>query len=594
MAKEAKSKDKALAADRQAPVAPRWRVVHNENSLVVLDRGYFADSSGKLDSGKVYDARLAYPGSEIVFSDPGENKIYVDRKVYDARSDKTVYKPIAKFGKQLGKYDSPTEDPRAVKISVEKTPVRLDQRPGFDSSKIKKIETTKEQLDADRKAADARAAKKENATPKFAARGQTAFGAKLQKIRDSHELTRFEKADIRAVAKRKEKREKAKIVRPKKNTLPYSEKQKAMRASIAASKAATKELLDRRRAFAKATMHSAAIERDRVRRRDKAVIMRAKNKAAGKPASLGYAKGRAAMFAAQRRLMSPPSLVEAGRKVFSEKFARRATTLKKFGKMPLHFAARGTTLAADAKRFAKDMPRSARYPSMGHATENRLRSPVSMNAVSGMQSLLEAHGTSGVRGTSVFATQNTLSAKTYGGPGQGIFFRVDASAVLANLETKFPEAIRTAVAGLSVSIGRKLLDIVEPYVPKDTGLLYSTAATATEQTSGGMVDIAGGEAYPASQMYGVSISYNAPYAEVVYFNEKAAHGEEYNRKHNTSEKGDKETARWIEAAFQNERAAIGGLLREYSNAITAALGAAGGKAVMFQNKAGGVVNFVRR
>ena len=88
--------------------------------------------------------------------------------------------------------------------------------------------------------------------------------------------------------------------------------------------------------------------------------------------------------------------------------------------------------------------------------------------------------------------------------------------------------------------------------------------------AGGLVDIDGAEPYPSSQMFGVSITYNTPYAEDVYFDPNKAHGAEYNRKHNTSEKGEKEQYRWIEAAFREEGAAVNGLMGEYAQIITAA------------------------
>ena len=124
--------------------------------------------------------------------------------------------------------------------------------------------------------------------------------------------------------------------------------------------------------------------------------------------------------------------------------------------------------------------------------------------------------------------------------------------------------------------------------------MYTTAQTNVGQTAGGLVDIDGAEAYPSSQMFGVSISYNTPYAEDVYFDESKLHGAAYNREYGTSEKGEKETARWIEAAFQDRAASVQGLLGDYARIVTASLESAGLRQVGFRTKAGGSVNFIAK
>ena len=158
--------------------------------------------------------------------------------------------------------------------------------------------------------------------------------------------------------------------------------------------------------------------------------------------------------------------------------------------------------------------------------------------------------------------------------GRGIMFMIDASAVLERLTRAFPAAMQQAAVAAGDRIGRKMLDIVEPYVPKDTGLMYSTAQTNIGQSSSGMLSI-DGESLGADQMYGVSISYNTPYAEIVYFDESKAHGKAYNEKHGAGLRGEKETARWIEEAFKREGMSMSSLLNDYAEAITVALNAAG-------------------
>ena len=222
------------------------------------------------------------------------------------------------------------------------------------------------------------------------------------------------------------------------------------------------------------------------------------------------------------------------------------------------------------KRALRSLPHSQRYPAVGHSSATPMPPPVSMAAVSGKLSLTAPRdgNRSRVAGTKVLATQQTVPGR--GGSGTGVFFRINAEAVLANLTQRYPQAMAVAAKTASSVIGRKLLDIVEPYVPKDTGLMYTTARDVSGQTADGLVDIDGAEPYPSSQMFGVSITYNTPYAEDVYFDPNKAHGAEYNRKHNTSEKGEKEQYRWIEAAFREEGAAVNGLMGEYAQIITAA------------------------
>lgn len=251
---------------------------------------------------------------------------------------------------------------------------------------------------------------------------------------------------------------------------------------------------------------------------------------------------------------------------------------------------------ATGRRFGralKSLPHSERYPTFGHGQPTQMKRPVSMAPVSGKLSLASPRydGVSGVRGTTVFATAQTLSGRS--GSGSGIFFRIDAEAVITNLIVRYPQAMAAAAETAAKTVGDKLLNIVEPYVPKDTGLMYTTAQTNSAQTSGGLVDIEGAEAYPSSQMFGVSISYNTPYAEDVYFDETKRHGAEYNSYYGTSEKGEKETYRWIEAAFKDSAVSVQGLLGDYARIITSSLNAAGMRQVNFKSKRG-TVSFIAK
>ena len=54
-----------------------------------------------------------------------------------------------------------------------------------------------------------------------------------------------------------------------------------------------------------------------------------------------------------------------------------------------------------------------------------------------------------------------------------------------------------------------------------------------------------------------------------------AHGSAYNEKHNVVEKGEKETARWIEVAFEKEVTQLRALLDIYAKHVTSAMNRAG-------------------
>lgn len=282
--------------------------------------------------------------------------------------------------------------------------------------------------------------------------------------------------------------------------------------------------------------------------------------------------------AAMRRRRIKERAREPGRRLMKQMIrqagvVRMIRGLQQFhGRQPLPMTLKNANWASRKaiNKAMRSLPHSERYPAVGHAGPSPMRPPVSMAAVSGKMTLTEPRdgNRSRVAGTKVYATTKTVEGR--GGSGTGVMFRINADAVIANLTQRYPQALAAAAKSASASVGRKLLDIVEPYVPKDTGLMYTTAQIASDQTADGLVDIDGAEAYPSSQMFGVSISYNTPYAEDVYFDPTKAHGEAYNRKHNTSEKGEKEQFRWIEAAFREESGAIQGLLGEYAQLVTAA------------------------
>ncbi|OQA04703.1 MAG: hypothetical protein BWY66_02914 [bacterium ADurb.Bin374] len=539
-------------------VVPRWKAIQEGPNTVVLNRASFYDETTGWDQKALYSAKTQFEGKEIFFREVGTANISVDRSRYTdpetrgfTKSGEAKIKALVEKGFKVGVYDMPSTDPSGKRYGETQKITRLNK---VDAKKVVRINTAAEKAAREKARAIARAEKE--------ARG---LEANLKKLRDTAVKQRDK--EQRAIF---QKGEKAKTTpAPKKTGPSYTERMRDRSRMLGASKDATKDLLARRRKFlqetARATKAADTLRRDRLRRR-------------------AYASAKYAQKAAKT----------------AAKVSGRIQKLSGFGKAPIKFALKGTKLAGrlPGKMAAmKGLTRDQLYPPMRHAGSKPLSPPVSLRGVSGRQTLAapalgRPEGLSRVAGTSLFATTKTLSAQRFGGPGQGIMFRIDAEETIAMLVQKYPATLKKAALLASDRIGRKLLDIVEPYVPKDTGLLYSTAKTGIAQTSGGLVDMEGGEAYPSGQMFGVTISYNAPYAEVVYFNENAAHGEEYNRKHGTSEKGEKETARWIEVAFEKEKAATASLMAEYALSIGAALDAAGRRAVSFKSASGKAVSFL--
>ncbi len=250
----------------------------------------------------------------------------------------------------------------------------------------------------------------------------------------------------------------------------------------------------------------------------------------------------------------------------------------------------GSSFAESRSKGVRNIPRSTMYPPMRHSKGKphpiikKMLKPVSgrltLQNISGKMAPTKWFGGKG----SMYAVSQTVAAPKPIAGGRGILFSMgmpmkinfDTLVVMTNLTLKYPQAIKKAIVNASGTVGRKLLDIVEPYVPKADGLLYSSATTNVDQTSGGMIDMVDNIAFPDTERYGVSISYNAPYAEIVYFGSHA-HGEEYNRKHGVMEKDSRETARWIEVAFEAQQITLNSLLDIYARHVTAGLNIASSK-----------------
>lgn len=251
---------------------------------------------------------------------------------------------------------------------------------------------------------------------------------------------------------------------------------------------------------------------------------------------------------------------------------------------------RGSSFGKSRSKGVRNIPRSTMYPPMRHSQGKphpiikKMLKPVSGRlTLENISEKMTPTKWSGGKGSMYAVSQTVVAPKPVVG-GRGVLFamgmpmkiELDTLVVMTNLTLKYPQAIKKAIVNASGTVGRKLLDIVEPYVPKDTGLLYSSATTNINQTSGGMIDMIDNTAFPDTERYGVSISYNAPYAEIVYFGSHA-HGEEYNRKHRVMEKDSRETARWIEVAFEAQQITLNSLLDIYARHVTAGLKVASSK-----------------
>lgn len=267
------------------------------------------------------------------------------------------------------------------------------------------------------------------------------------------------------------------------------------------------------------------------------------------------------------------------KKIRDKDFMTRLRKAEGFRKQPVLFAMRkqldGARLRPGQKQLVDSLPHSVRHPPVRHASRRPMTPPVPMDGLNGRMRLVSRHWTgrgeriSGVPGQ--FAvTPDTLRTSKFPEGGYGIYFRLNTTNIVNALSRHYPQQMIAASKRFAPMIGKKLLDIIEPYVPKDTGLMYTTA---TEVSGRDISDSFRGVGSIGDSSFGVAISYNTPYAEMVYYDETKAHGREYNLKHGTNVKGELETARWIEAAFNSpaERVRIRGLMEEYASKVVGAL-----------------------
>ena len=97
--KRVKPRQNRKAEKLEKTVLPRWNVLSESPSAVVLDRKNFTDKAGGWDKQALYSARLEYAGKDIAFRDSGQPHLYLDRsKFADLDTPLTAYStPFSKF-----------------------------------------------------------------------------------------------------------------------------------------------------------------------------------------------------------------------------------------------------------------------------------------------------------------------------------------------------------------------------------------------------------------------------------------------------------------------------------------------------------------
>ena len=599
MAKEPKPRQNRRAPDRQAAAPARWSVISESPGYVYLKRSDFLTKDGTWDRAAQYAAQQKYPGKDLIYQDNGGKQLYLPRENFqdpDSRgfsvAGKERYEKLPAKGKFVNFYDTPTYDVTEKRYGeTPKARSLLD----VDPKKVIKVRIGDPSPIQDAFERD--------------------FSRHSDRIaKESAKPTRYEISEAKVIARRIEKRKREALERkqPKKVVL-----RKSLHVPHGGRLGPRSLILGKHQIIAKSgrawyvspkrIAQRAAAQKDRLAQiKRQAKIRLAQDKAKAKIKAREQKKVIARRKAHTKAFFArAPQLHARQAAAKAVGYAKQLRNLPGFGKTPVKMLLQQNRMSRDApgkRAVMSAMTHAEKYP----ARKLGGKAPFSASA-SGRQSLanvtrpymnsvseLVAGQTlrPSVAGGSIFATARTIGTRNFPEGGAGIFFRIDAEQVIANLTQRYPAALRAAATEAADRIGRKMLDIIEPYVPKDTGLLYTSGETNVQQTAAGLVDMAGGEAYPSGQMFGVSVSYNAPYAELVYFDEEAAHGKAYNAKHGTSEKGDKETARWIEAAFEHEKGALQGLLFEYSREITLAIGKAGGRT--FTRASGKSVTFFPR
>ncbi len=231
-----------------------------------------------------------------------------------------------------------------------------------------------------------------------------------------------------------------------------------------------------------------------------------------------------------------------------------------------------TYARGDRKFLHQNVSHALKYPKMYHASTRasikgvphsdvaRLPSKVSLTSLGRVESLMPIMGDMGF-GTvpTLYTTDSVMTGVPHNlGDPQGIVFNVDTTQVDDAFMNRFPDAIKTAFKNASGKTAKLMLDMIEPYVPKDTGRMYSTAE-----------DLSGKTMYDDSfhLVQGATIGYRTPYANLVYFDMNKRHGAEYNAFYGPGLRGEKETARWIEVAITENQGDMDKILQANADEV---------------------------
>lgn len=634
--------DKTVEPRQEKKVAQRWAVIKEYPDRVVFGHKMFVDNEGNLDLSTVWKAKQTYPDKAIEIRDPANKRSWMARTdIWDKTGAQKPDIPgrlekSKRWGLKTHPFDYPEHDPKApswvqehardVAADIAK---RKEKARQIQHAKVTEKVVTPPTAVAEQKADKATKSKKgrsrktledglldlrkkvytspagraysnlvkairsfDKRVGRTGKKNVTALNAHRERLMTGYKGLRKDlypehRADFREWMKKRgldskswhrEMGRRVKEVRPR----AYRSGEKFVKG---------KELRPYQYRASSGLVYN--VSRARIQRHNDLV---AKRKFKAELANLRKSmkqigRQRAAIRKRERRAGYAKNRRAKIQSFFKQFYMTNIKGMKGFGSAPAKVLMKqnGMTERARGKTGAmKALTREQLYPKMGFSSKAPRSAPVDMRAVSGRLGLTDVHPDAGDlrwggRRASMFATKTTVDYMGNAVDGRGVMLMIDVQDVLDRLTRKFPGAIHKAALAAGDVVGRKMLDIVEPYVPKDTGLMYSTAQTNIGQSASGMLSFEGG-GLDDSQMYGVSISYNTPYAEIVYFDEDLRHGKEYNAKYGAGLRGEKETARWIEEAFKQERTSMASLLNDYAVAITSALESAGAGAMRVKTR----------
>ena len=627
-------RNKKAAIPRQAdPAVPKYRVLAQSGNYFMVDRASVTDpKTGLIDQAKIRAVAATDKWRFLLTKDLSTGKVgfsrsYITKDVSDYLEPKTFLTNMGISSKEFELFD--TIDPSSKASSIKK---KTSDKPFKHTKKV--VQTTIRRSDnaivrqekmLASKAPDGstqlrpvrekkrviprepKANKAKNVAEKKTERGNRQMVALGKTLRGAKKMTPAQKKQSEVANKRvvkKSKTTKKKVIKkaPRAKSLLgkkfYITKSEQLDRRVKPPKLRPSQYID-----AKGVVRSSSIARAKKYRAGGGMMTRAVQRKARAEIT---ARLKAEKAALSKKLFDEHLKFSNARKTARQSFindrrrlqraigkAARMAPIKRImssvssgyrSKAPLGMLMKGQLDTRLTRQAIRQAPRSVRYPAMQHAAHNRPAGAIAA-ALKPMGGGLRLDAAGVARPHTSFGSLNAMF-RGFDTPMQGmvpfehplgprgVSVHIDAERVIQNLSVNFPAAIKRALVANADRIGRKMLDIIEPYVPKDTGLLYSTATSLARMNADGSVSINGAMAYSGAEMYGVTVSYNAPYAELVYNDTSKLHGAAYNAKYGGSQKGEKETAEWIKVAMREEQAAFRSLFMEYSRAIDNAVSAA--------------------